>query len=79
MWTPWASGMGGDGAGGEEQGGGEPDADLGEADGADSEDLAGHHLLGTDGGEHDFEDARCLLLDDGAGDVHAVEHDERST
>ena len=71
-----AAEIGGDGAGGEEQASGEPDADLGEADGADAEDLSGHHLFGADGGEHDLEDARGLLLDDGAGDIHAVEHDD---
>jgi hypothetical protein len=32
---------------------------------------------GTDGGEQDLKDARGLLLDDGAGDVHAVEHDDQ--
>ena len=57
----------------DDRAGDDPDADLGETDGADSEDLAGHHLFGADGGEEDFEDARGLLFDDGAGDVHAVE------
>ena len=32
--------------------------------------------LRADGGEQDFEDARGLLFDDGARDVHAVEHDD---
>ena len=71
-----AAEIGGDGTGGEEQGGGEPDADLGDADRANPEDLSGHHLLWADGGEHDLEDARSLLLDDGAGNVHAVERDD---
>ena len=61
---------------GEQDGGEQPDADLGEADGADADDLAGHHLFGADGGEQDFEDAGGLLFDDGARDVHAVEHDD---
>ena len=65
-----------DGRAGEEDGSGEPDRDLGEADGADADDLAGHHLFGADGGEQDLEDARGLLLDDGAGNVHAIEHDD---
>jgi hypothetical protein len=42
----------------------------------DADDLAGHHLRRADGGQHDLEDARGLLLDDGAGDVHAIEHDD---
>ena len=55
---------------------GEPDDDLCEADSADADDLAGHHLFGADGGEQHLEDARGLLFDDGAGDVHAVEQDD---
>jgi hypothetical protein len=66
----------GDGGGADESGGEHPDGDLGEAYGADAEDLAGHHLFGADGGEEDFKDAGGLLFDDGAGDVHAVEHDD---
>ena len=61
---------------GEDDSGGEPDADLGEADGADADDLAGHHLFRADGGEQDLEDAGGLFFDDGARDVHAVEHDD---
>ena len=60
----------------DEEAGDDPDADLGEADGADSEDLAGHHLFGADGGEQDLEDAGGLLFNDGTGDVHAVEEDD---
>ena len=61
---------------GDDEASDDPDADLGEADGADSEDLAGHQLFGTDGGEQDLEDAGGLFLDDGTGDVHAVEEDD---
>ncbi len=60
----------------EQDGGEHPDADLGEADGADADDLAGHHLFRADGGEQDLEDAGGLFFDDGARDVHAVEHDD---
>ena len=40
--------------------------------------LCHHRLSGADGGEHDLEDALAVfLLDDGAGDVRAVEHDDQ--
>ena len=54
--------------------GNEPDDDLCEADGAYTDELAGEHVAGLDGGEHDLEDAGGLLLNDGAGDVHAIDH-----
>ena len=36
--------------------------------------LAGQHVRRFDGGEHDFEDARGLFLNDGARHVQAVDH-----
>ncbi len=56
--------------------GDDPYADLGEADSANSQDLAGHHLFGADGGEQDLEDAGSLLFNDGTGHVHPVEEDD---
>ena len=40
----------------------------------DADQLAREHVSRACNGEHHFEDARCLLLDDGAGHVHAVDH-----
>jgi hypothetical protein len=55
-------------------GGYDPDEDLGEADQADADELAGEHVAGLRNREHDLEDARGFLLNDGAGDVQAI-HD----
>src|SRR5260370_1296890 len=61
---------------GENDSGREPDGDLGQAYGSNADDLSGHHLLRADGGKQDLEDARRLLFDDGARDVHPVEQDD---
>ena len=54
--------------------GDQPDNDLREADGAHADELAGQHVAGLHGCQHHFEDARGLFLNDGAGDIHAVDH-----
>ncbi len=61
---------------GDDEAGDDPDADLRKADGADSEDFAGHEFFGADGGEEDFEDAGGFFFDDGTRDVHSVEEDD---
>ena len=54
----------------------DPNADLGEADGANSQDLASHQLFRADGSEQDLEDAGGLFFNDGTGHVHTVEEDD---
>ena len=52
-----------------------PDGDLRQADGAHAQQLAGQQIAGLGHGQHHLEDARGLLLDDGAGHIQTVEHD----
>ena len=54
--------------------GNQPDGDLRQPDGAHADQLARQHVAGLGDRQHHFEDARGLFLDDGAGDVHAVNH-----
>jgi hypothetical protein len=67
----------GRGQGGAEKQGGcrHPDGDLGETHRSHADQLSGQQIVGARDGEHDLEDARILLFDNGAGHIEAIEHD----